>query len=82
MSRVEELEGIRWARQTAEQIMGLAGTRNGIAEVINVVRRGTMGDKPEAYKAGVRKFIHDLEIAVSMHALRVKQSNQLSRVSP
>lgn len=63
MSLIESREGYRWALQTAQQIMGLASTIKGIDEVIRVVQRGTLGDKPEAYKEGVRKFIRELEAA-------------------
>jgi len=63
MSRVEELEGRRWAIQTAQQIAGVASTKGGVPEIVSVLRRGLLGDKPEGYKAGIRKFISEIESA-------------------
>ena len=60
MSRLEMIEGARWARQTAEQIGLLANTCKGIDEVIDVVRRGTV-DKPADYAKGVQGVIDILE---------------------
>lgn len=60
MSRLEMIEGARWARQTAEQIGLLANTCKGIDEVIAVVRRGTV-DKPADYAKGVQGVIDILE---------------------
>lgn len=74
MSKLEELEGHRWALQTAQQISGVASTKGGIPEIIAVVRRGLLGDKPEGYKAGVRRFIEELEIAASITGMRRKQA--------
>lgn len=71
MSRIEQIEGARWARQTAEQIGLLANTCKGIEEVITVVRRGTV-DKPADYAKGVQSVIDILEIGSGIKALKEK----------
>jgi hypothetical protein len=52
--------------------MGIASTKGGVPEIIEVVQRGTVGNKPEDYKKAVRKFIEELEIAASIMGLRGK----------
>ncbi|MNJ67628.1 hypothetical protein D3C81_1026120 [compost metagenome] len=58
MSRLEHVEGARWARQTAEQIgvLMVRGQSKGIGEVIEVLQRGTV-EKPKDYAAGVQEVI-------------------------
>lgn len=65
------IEGARWARQTAEQIGMLANTRKRIDEVIDVVRRGTVG-KPADYAKGVQSVISILEMGPDIKAMREK----------
>lgn len=64
MSRLEHVEGARWARQTVEEIglLMVKGKRQGIAEIVEVLKRGTI-QKPKDYAAGVIAVIEILESA-------------------
>lgn len=58
MSRLEHIEGARWARQTASEIGVLIsrGKAKGLDDVILVLRRGTQ-HKPKDYAVGVNEVI-------------------------
>jgi hypothetical protein len=58
MSRLEHIEGARWARQTASEIGVLIsrGKAKGLDDVILVLRRGTE-QKPRDYANGVQSVI-------------------------
>lgn len=62
MSRLEHVEGSRWARQTVEEIglLMVKGRRQGIDEIIKVLKRGTV-QKPADYARGVIDVIEILE---------------------
>lgn len=62
MSRLEHVEGARWARKTAEEIglLLVKGRRQGIDEIIDVLKRGTI-QKPADYANGVLGVIQLLE---------------------
>lgn len=62
MSRLEVIEGARWARQTVEEIglLMVKGRRQGIDDIVEVLRRGTV-EKPEDYANGVIGVIAILE---------------------
>lgn len=62
MSRLEHVEGARWARQTVEEIglLLVKGRKQGIDEIVAVLRRGTV-QKPHDYAAGVIGVIEILE---------------------
>ena len=62
MSRLEQVEGARWARQTVEEIglLMVKGKRQGIDEIIEVLKRGTV-QKPQDYAQGVIGVIEILE---------------------
>lgn len=62
MSRLEHVEGARWARQTVEEIglLMVKGKRQGIDEIIEVLNRGTV-QKPADYAKGVVGVIEILE---------------------
>lgn len=64
MSRLERVEGARWARQTVEEIglLMVKGKRQGIDEIVAVLRRGTV-QKPADYAKGVIGVIEILESA-------------------
>lgn len=64
MSRLEHVEGARWARQTVEEIglLMVKGKRQGIDEIIEVLKRGTV-QKPKDYAQGVIGVIEILESA-------------------
>lgn len=64
MSRLEHVEGARWARQTVEEIglLLVKGKRQGIEEIVTVLRRGTV-QKPHDYAQGVISVIEILESA-------------------
>lgn len=64
MSRLEHVDGARWARQTVEEIglMMVKGKRQGIDEIIEVLKRGTV-QKPADYANGVIGVIEILESA-------------------
>lgn len=64
MSRLEQVEGARWARQTVEEIglLMVKGKRQGIDEIIEVLKRGTV-QKPADYANGVIGVIEILESA-------------------
>lgn len=64
MSRLEHVEGARWARQTVEEIglLLVKGKRKGIDEIVEVLKRGTI-QKPADYANGVRGVIEILENA-------------------
>lgn len=64
MSRLEHVEGARWARQTVEEIglLMVKGKRQGIDEIIEVLKRGTV-QKPADYARGVVDVIEILESA-------------------
>jgi len=66
MSRLEHVEGARWARQTVEEIglLMVKGKRQGIDEIIEVLKRGTV-QKPADYANGVIGVIQILEGAKS-----------------
>lgn len=66
MSRLEHVEGARWARQTVEEIglLMVKGKRQGIDEIIEVLKRGT-AQKPADYANGVIGVIQILEDAKS-----------------
>lgn len=62
MSRLEHVEGARWARQTVEEIglLMVKGRKQGIDEIIEVLKRGTV-QKPKSYSEGVLSVIEILE---------------------
>lgn len=64
MSRLEHVEGARWARQTVEEIglLMVKGKRKGIEEIVEVLKRGTI-QKPADYANGVLGVIQILEDA-------------------
>lgn len=64
MSRLEHVEGARWARQTVEEIglLMVRGKRKGLDEIIDVLKRGTI-QKPKDYANGVIAVIQILEDA-------------------
>lgn len=64
MSRLEHVEGARWARQTVEEIglLMVKGKRQGIDDIIEVLKRGTV-QKPADYSKGVIGVIEILESA-------------------
>lgn len=64
MSRLEHVEGARWARQTVEEIglLLVKGRRQGIEEIVEVLKRGTI-QKPADYANGVLGVIQILEDA-------------------
>lgn len=64
MSRLEHVEGARWARQTVEEIglLMVKGRRQDIDEIVAVLRRGTV-QKPKDYAQGVIGIIELLESA-------------------
>lgn len=64
MSRLEHVEGARWARQTVEEIglLMVRGKRKGLDEIIDVLKRGTI-QKPADYANGVLGVIQILEDA-------------------
>lgn len=64
MSRLEHVEGARWARHTVEEIglLMVKGKRQGIDEMIEVLKRGTV-QKPKDYAQGVIGIIEILESA-------------------
>lgn len=64
MSRLEHVEGARWARQTVEEIglLMVKGRKQGIDEIIEVLKRGTV-QKPKDYARGVIGVIEILESA-------------------
>lgn len=54
MSRVEELQGRRWARETCESLKhAFKGWK---ASLIQTLERGLV-EKPEGYKVGVQEII-------------------------
>jgi hypothetical protein len=64
MSRLEHVEGARWARQTVQEIglLMVRGKRKGLDEIIDVLKRGTI-QKPADYANGVLGVIQILEDA-------------------
>lgn len=62
MSRLEMIEGARWARQTVEEIglLMVKGRSQGIDEIIEVLKRGTV-EKPKSYSEGVLNVIEIIE---------------------
>lgn len=67
MSKVEELQGRRWAREVCESVkQGLKGWKGSL---IQTLERGLI-EKPEGYKAGVRQII---DLVRSVPDPRVKQ---------
>lgn len=64
MSRLEHVEGARWARQTIAEIglLMVKGKKQGIDEIIEVLERGTH-QKPPGYVKQVRLAIKTLEEA-------------------
>ncbi len=56
MSRIEHIEGARWARETCEQTGLLYSGRDGAERLVAMLERGTKG-KPAGYSNGVREII-------------------------
>lgn len=71
MSRIEELQGIRWAKQICEKSTQDLRLTGGPERLLTILRRGLV-DKPQGYAAGVLSIIHIVEDCHLVEMIRSK----------